>query len=167
MTHEDYVRAIEYWKNKKTIAMPKDELSKKANEYIEKNNTCALATGTGNFIRCTPVEYSYHDGKFWIFTEGGEKFIGLEKNKNVSLAIYDKYDGFGNLHSIQITGIAEFITPFSETYNSHAAFKRISIDALKRLYSPMNLLCITPTKMDLLFSDFKKEGYNNRQTLIL
>ncbi len=167
MTHEDYVRAIEYWKNKKTIAMPKDELLKKANEYIEKNNTCALATGTGDFIRCTPVEYSYHDGKFWIFTEGGEKFIGLEKNKNVSLAIYDKYDGFGNLHSIQITGIAEFIPPFSETYNSHAAIKKISIEALKRLDSPMNLLCITPSRMDLLFSDFKKEGYSNRQTLML
>ncbi len=167
MTHEDYVRAIEYWKNKKTTAMPKDELLKKANEYIEKNNTCALATGTGDFIRCTPVEYSYHDGKFWIFTEGGEKFIGLEKNKNVSLAIYDKYDGFGNLHSIQITGIAEFIPPFSETYNSHAAIKKISIEALKRLDSYMNLLCITPTRMDLLFSDFKKEGYSNRQTLML
>ncbi len=167
MTLEDYVRAIEYWKNKKTIAMPKDELLKKANEYIETNNTCALATGTGDFIRCTPVEYSYHDGKFWIFTEGGEKFIGLEKNKNVSLAIYDKYDGFGNLHSIQITGIAEFIPPFSETYNSHAAIKKISIEALKRLDSPMNLLCITPSRMDLLFSDFKKEGYSNRQTLML
>lgn len=167
MTHEDYVRAIEYWKNKKTIAMPKDELLKKANEYIEKNNTCALATGTGDFIRCTPVEYSYHDGKFWIFTEGGEKFIGLEKNKNVSLAIYDKYDGFGNLKNIQITGKAEFITPFNETYNSHAAIKKISIEALKRLDSPMNLLRITPTRMDLLFSDFKKEGYSNRQTLIL
>ena len=23
-------------------------------------------------------EYSYHDGKFWMFSEGGEKFIGIE-----------------------------------------------------------------------------------------
>lgn len=30
-----------------------------------------------------------------MFSEGGEKFIGLEKNANVSLAIFDKYDGFG------------------------------------------------------------------------
>lgn len=166
MTHEEYERAITYWKNKKTTPMPREKLLKKADEYIEKNNTCALATGTGDFIRCTPVEYSYHDGKFWIFTEGGEKFIGLEKNKNVSLAIYDKYDGFGNLNSIQVTGIATFITPFTETFNNHAAYKKISIEALKRLNAPMNLLCITPTKMDLLFSDFKKEGYSNRQTLL-
>lgn len=52
-------------------------------------------------MRCTPIEYSYHDGKLRMFSEGGEKFIGLEKNENVCLAIYDKYDGFGNFKSIQ------------------------------------------------------------------
>ncbi len=165
MTHEEYQKAIDYWKSKKTVEMPKEELLKKAEDYIRSNNTCALATGTGDYVRCTPVEYSYHDGKFWIFTEGGEKFIGLEKNSNVSLAIYDKYEGFGKISSIQIMGKAELIPPFSETYHSHAAYKKISIDALKRLDPPMNLLCITVKEMNLLFSEFKKEGYSNRQTL--
>lgn len=36
-----------------------------------------------------------------------------EKNENVSLAIFDKYDGFGTLKSVQITGKAELIEPFS------------------------------------------------------
>ncbi len=27
--------------------------------------------------------------KFWMFSEGGQKFIGLEKNENVCLAIYE------------------------------------------------------------------------------
>lgn len=72
-----------------------------------------------------------NDGKFWMFSEGGRKFIGLEKNSHVCLAIYDKYDGFGNLRSLQVTGIAAMVEPFSEEYNAHAAFKKIPLDALK------------------------------------
>lgn len=112
MTHEDYVKAAAYWKNKEQIKMPEEKLKQAVKKYIDENNTCALATGAGDFIRCTPIEYSYHDGKFWMFSEGGEKFIGLEKNKNVCLAIYDKYNGFGSLKSLQVMGTAEMIEPF-------------------------------------------------------
>lgn len=133
-------------------------------EYIYANNTCALATGTGDYVRCTPVEYSFHDDKFWMFSEGGEKFIGLEKNDNVCLAIYDKYDGFGNLKSIQVIGKVEIIEPFSDVYNTHAVYKKIPISALQKLEVPMNLICVTPIKMDILFSEFKKDGYSSRQT---
>ena len=89
--------------------MPKEALKQAIDAYVNANNTCALATGTGDYVRCTPIEYSFHDGKFWMFSEGGEKFIGLEKNANVCLAIYDKYDGFGNLKSVQIMGKAEMV----------------------------------------------------------
>ena len=58
--------------------MPKDELQRAVEKYIGENNTCALARGAGDFVRCTPIEYSYHDGKFRMFSEGGEKFIGVE-----------------------------------------------------------------------------------------
>ena len=80
-------------------------------------------------------------------------------------ALYDKYDGFGNLRSLQVTGIATMVEPFSEEYNAHAAFKKIPLDALKKLPSPMNLICVTPTRIDALFSDFKKDGYSVRQVL--
>lgn len=59
-----------------------------------------------------------------MFSEGGEKFIGLEKNENVCLAIYDKYDGFGNLKSLQVMGRAEMVEPFSDVYKSHAEYNR-------------------------------------------
>ena len=49
-------------------------------ESLHGNVVCALAAGIGDYVRCTLLEYSYHDGEFWIFTEGGEKFIGLERN---------------------------------------------------------------------------------------
>ena len=57
------------------------------------------------------MEYSYHDGQFWIFTEGGEKFIGLERNKNVSLAVFEKPPDFGALKSVLVMGTAKLIEP--------------------------------------------------------
>ena len=165
MTHEEYEKAAKYWKNKEQVEMPRKELEQAVESYIEANNTCALATGTGDYVRCTPIEYSYHDSKFWMFSEGGEKFIGLEKNDNVCLAIYDRYDGFGNLKSLQVMGKAEMIEPFSDTYKAHAEYKKIPLAALEKLESPMNLICVTPVKIEVLFSEFKKNGYSSRQTL--
>lgn len=166
MTHEEYIKAANFWKEKETVQMPEKELKEVIEKYVEANNTCALATGAGKFVRCTPIEYSYHDGKFWIFSEGGEKFTGLEKNENVSLAIFDKYNGFGTLKSVQITGKAEMINPFSEAYNALAAYKKIPMQALEKLDPPMYLICIRPVKVDALFSEFKKEGYDSRQVYV-
>ena len=165
MTHEQFQKAAQYWNNKEQIVAPEEMLKQRVYEYINANNTCALATGTGDYVRCTPIEYSFHDDKFWLFSEGGEKFIGLEKNKNVCLAIYDKYDGFGKLKSLQVMGKAEIIEPFSDIYNAHAEYKKIPIAALKKLESPMNLICVTPIKIEALFSDLKNDGYSSRQTL--
>ena len=153
MTHEQFEQTAQYWNKKEKITMPEEALKQAVEKYIQENNTC------------TPIEYSYHDGKFWMFSEGGEKFIGLEKNANVSLAIFDKYDGFGNLESLQIMGRAEIIEPFSDSYNAHAEYKKIPLEALKKLEHPMNLICVTPARIDALFSDLKKDGYSIRQTL--
>ena len=56
---------------------------------------------------------------------------------------------------------------FSEIYNSHAAYKKIPLAALQKLSSPMHLICVHPTRVDCLFSDFKELGCSTRQTLIL
>lgn len=166
MTHEQFEEAVQYWDKKGTVPMPEAELKTAVTDYIQANNTCALATGAGDYVRCTPIEYSFHDGKFWLFSEGGKKFIGLETNPNVCLAIFDKYDGFGNLKSLQIMGKAELVEPFSDAYNAHAAYKKIPLAALQKLAAPMNLICITPTEINALFSDFKKGGYSSRQTIM-
>ena len=62
-------------------------------------------------------------------------------------------------------GKAQIIEPFSDIYNAHAEYKKIPLAALKKLESPMNLICVTPVKIEALFSDFKKNGYTSRQTL--
>ena len=164
MTHEQFQAAADYWNKKDRTEMPEEKLKEVVIDYIQANNTCALATGTGDYVRCTPIEYSYHDGAFWMFSEGGEKFIGLEKNENVCLAIYDKYNGFGNLKSLQVMGKARLVEPFSKEYEAHAEVKKIPLAALKKLDPPMNLICVEPVKIEALFSNFKKEGYDSRQT---
>ena len=168
MKHEEYEKAINFWSKKETKAMPVDMLMPIVENFLSNSSVCALATGAGDFVRCTPLEYSYLDGKFWIFTEGGEKFIGLETNKNVSLAVFDKNPDFGELMSVQVMGTAELIEPMSDEYLSHADYKKVPVAALQKLADsgePMHLLCITPVKMDVLFSDFKKQGYDSRQKI--
>ena len=40
--------------------------------------------------------------------------------------------------------------PFSDTYNKHAKIKKLPVETLKKLASPMNLICVTPVKMEVL-----------------
>lgn len=169
MTHEDYERAANHWKIKDSSSekLDKDTLLKEIGQYIEENNTCALATGNGKFVRVTPIEYAYHDGAFWMFSEGGEKFTALEQNKNVCLAIYDKYEGFGKLKGMQVTGIAEMVEYFSEEYNAAADYKKIPLEALRKLPEPMNLIKVMPVKIEFLNSEFKKYGCASRQGIVL
>jgi nitroimidazol reductase NimA-like FMN-containing flavoprotein (pyridoxamine 5'-phosphate oxidase superfamily) len=106
MDHNAYQKAAEHWKiiDAQAKKMDQEQLSQAILDYIKQNNTCALATGAGDFVRCTPIEYSFHDGAFWMFSEGGEKFKALEQNKNVCLAIYDKYSTFASLKGLQVMG---------------------------------------------------------------
>lgn len=168
-TDENLRAAARYWDEKDagSVKLERAKLQAMVEDYIRANNTCALATGAGAYVRCTPIEYSYHDGCFWMFSEGGKKFIGLAENPQVCLAIYDKYEGFGRLCGMQVMGRAELVEPFSETYIAHAAFKKIPLAALKKLDSPMHLICVHPTRIDCLFSAFKELGCGPRQTLVL
>lgn len=63
MTKEEYQAAIHYWEEKDAVSVKLEpgKLRSMVEEYIQANNTCALATGTGNYVRCTPIEYSWHD----------------------------------------------------------------------------------------------------------
>ena len=168
MDAEEYSRAAAYWTSKKYLAMLGDQLKHWAEEFFTEKSVCALATGYGEAVRCTPLEYSYHDGAFWIFTEGGLKFANLEHNKNVSLAIFDQDAKFGALRSAQVEGIAEIVEALSDVYLAHAEYKRVPEAMLRKLADeghPMYLLRIMPTRADILCSAFKNEGYDSRQVL--
>ncbi len=157
--------AAGYWTSREAASkkMPAQALWEAAEQYITANNTCAMATAAGSFVRCTPIEYAWHDGAFWMFTEGGKKFVGLEANSNVCLAIYDSYSGFGKLKGMQISGKAWVVEPFSEEYVNAAEWKKIPLQALKDLPFTMNLIKVVPIELDFLNSDFKEAGYDSRQ----
>ncbi len=168
MNEQEYAEAAEYWKKHECAEMPAEELRRFAEGLLAEKRVCALATGAGDFVRCTPLEYSFHDGSVWIFTEGGEKFVGLAKNPNVCLAVYDQDPGFGALRSIQVTGKAELVEPMSEAYIAHAEHKKVPVAALQKLADegrPMHLIRIRPTHADVLCSKFKEQGYSSRQSL--
>lgn len=165
----DYNKAASYWieKDKKAVKMDRDTLLAKIEKFIMAHNTCALATGCGKFVRCTPIEYNYKDGRLWMLSEGGLKFRGLKDNKNVCIAIYDSYTGFGQLGGMQITGTAELIEPWTDEYMDLLAFKKIPAENLKKLPVTMYLIKVTPICIDFLCSKFKNLGFDSRQHLCL
>ncbi len=116
-------------------------------------------------MRNTPIEYNYVDECFYFFSEGGLKFKGLKENKNVSIAIFESYGGFGQLKSLQVQGEASMIEPFSEEYLKLMEHKKIPVEAMKKLPQAMNLIKVAPTAFDYLDSDLKKDGFAGRQHL--
>lgn len=173
MDHADFERAATYWERKDAAGaaaspesrMGADELRQEIDTFLAKHNTCALATAAGDAVRCTPLEYTYHDGAVWIFSEGGRKFVGLEANPQISLCVYEGYQGFGGLASVQMDGTAEILLPGDAEYASAAEFRHIPLETLEKLPEPMYLIKVTPQRVDYLRSDLKKRGLSSRQHL--
>ena len=167
MWEMDFDMAAAVWveKDKDSVHMEGAALEDKIDEFIKAHNTCALAVASGDFVRCTPIEYNYVEGSFYLFSEGGLKFKALKDNKNVAFAIYEPYGGFHQLKSLQVMGVASMVEPFTDEYLKIMEYKKIPVEAMKKLPMPMNLIKIVPKSYDLLDSDLKKEGFGNRQHL--
>ena len=156
----NYDEASEYWTSRECSSKKHPGAKNSLLNFIAAHHICALATGTGDFVRCTPIEYNWVDQAFWLFSEGGLKFRALKDNKNVCLAIYDEVKGsvFGQLHSVQISGTVEVMRLLE--------YKHIPEVAIRKLPEPIHLLRIVPSEADYLNSDFKKEGYDSRQHIL-
>ena len=165
----DYNKVASYWieKEKNAVQMDRDELLSRIEKFILTHNTCALATGFGDFVRCTPIEYNYKDGRFWLLSEGGLKFRGLESNKNVCLAIYDAYTGLDQLGGMQVSGVAELVEPWTSEYMDLLALKKLSAQKMKKLPTTLYLIKVTPTRIDFVRSEIHKLGFDIRQHLCL
>ena len=161
----DYDKAAAYWTSKDSAAKKLDDkaLLEHIEEFIRKENTCALATSSEGSTRCTPIEYMYSDGIFYMFSEGGLKFKNLKDNKRVGIAIFETYSGFGALKGLQAEGIAEIVEPFSEEYLRAMELRHIPETAMRKLPEPMNPIKIKPLFYDYLDSDLKNENVSVRQ----
>ena len=169
MWEPDYDKQAKYWMEKDAVSnkLDPEKLKERIDSFIRERKTCTLATGMDGFVRCTPIEYNFLDGRFYLLSEGGLKFKSLKNNKNVSIAIYDAYEGFAKLKGLQIQGTAEMIEPFSDEYLKILEYKHIPLEAMKKLPEAMNLIKVVPQSFDLLDSELKLEGVDVRQHLEL
>ena len=167
MDTDDFDYAETYWQQRdaQAAAMPRAELKAAIEDFLKAHTTLALATATGDFVRCTPLEYTYDQGALRIMSEGGLKFKALRSNRNVCAAIFEPF-GSGTLQGMQVTGRIAFVDAWSSEYNSFLDLKGIDPAIIRKMERPMPLLKLEPTEIDFLNAAFKKEGYGSRQHLI-
>ena len=154
-----------YWAEQQKGAkhMESEKVLKHIDGFIKSHDTCALATCTGDYVRCTPMEYIYMDGEFYLYSEGGNKFICLENNLNVSVSIYEYHGDRNDSHGLQIAGRAELYPPRCELFKKVLAFVGIPYDSLKASETDAVLIKITPEMYEMYDTDFVKQGFDVRQ----
>lgn len=157
------VEALKVWEK----PMPKEALKKEIDHFIIRHNMMALSTGSGTYERCSPIEYIYRHGCFYIITEGGNKFRGLLQNPQVSVGIYDEYKGMNQLGGLQIMGMASIVPYRSETYLEMMNQKGVKEQALSQLAIELYMVEIKPISMEFLYSPLKQQGYDAKQRLLL
>ena len=161
----DYKQLQNFWKERQKTSkhMDRDKVYEHIKTFIKNHNTCGFATGYGDYVRCTPIEYNFMDEEFWFISEGGNKFIGLEKNKNVSLAIFDYYGDMNNSHGLQVMGKAILYDNKSDEFKKVLAFKNIEFDVVRAAKVNLAVVRVIPTEYEMFDTDFRKEGYDVRQ----
>lgn len=152
-------------KDKGKNVMETHKLKGYIDDFIEKHNTCALATGHDNNVRVTPIEYLYMNDCLYIISEGGEKFINLINNPNVSICIYDSYKNMNELAGMQIMGTSEMIKIGSDEYISVLTKKGLKYENIMALPISLNLIKVNIKLVEFLWSGFVKLGYDAKQIL--
>jgi menaquinone-dependent protoporphyrinogen IX oxidase len=155
--------ALELKKIKDHLISPAPQTKEFIEEFLSSHNTCTLSTAYQNRVRSTPIEYNYFNGFIYFLSEGGEKFANLPLNNQVSISIYEDYTGFQNLAGMQITGTSEIIDENSDEYQNVLKMKGLKIDFIKRNPVKMNMIKIKINKVEFLYSEFQKLGYEAKQ----
>lgn len=167
----DYIKASEYWKNKVKSVAPDDVILSTVNSILSGFRHCTLATASDGEVDSTPVHYIYMDECIYIFSEGGDKFRHLMKNKNVSISVFNHDGDFGNIHSVQVYGIASIVEELSAEYMKAVdnSVYKLNAEYLKKraeMGEAIHLIKIVPNKYKVTDSNFKKDGFDINQVLI-
>ena len=157
-----YSMKLKYLAEKIIVPLNHEKLKIAIDEFLSSHNTCTLATCHLDSVRSTPIEYSYYNGFLYLLTEGGEKFANILLNKNVSVSIYEDYNGMNNIKRMQITGHAVIIKD-DEEFDGVLEFKGLNIEFIRSMSIKMNIVKIIPDKIEYLNSQFKTNGYNAKQ----
>jgi menaquinone-dependent protoporphyrinogen IX oxidase len=158
----EYSMKLKYLAEKIIVPVDHDKLKIDIDEFLSSHNTCTLATCHLDSVRSTPIEYNYYNGFLYLLTEGGEKFAKLLLNKNVSVSVYEDFNGMNNLKGMQITG-HDLLIEDDEEFNSVLEFKGLNVEFIKSMPIKMNMIKIIPDKIEFLNSKFQTEGCNAKQ----
>lgn len=150
--------------NKSKKKMPKEELLIEITKFIKEHNTCALATGNKDFIRNTPMKYIYYKRSFYFVTQEGYDFKGILQNSNVSIAIFNNHISMDNILGMQILGKGEVVSKTSDEYLEVIEKNNIKIESDDNLSISINLLKVVPDNIEFTNSEFKKNGFDSKQT---
>lgn len=145
--------------------MPPEDIRKDLEQYLGSHRLCVLATACRSFTRATVLEYTWRDGVFWIFSEGGRKFRALAENPLVGLTVFDPDFRPGKVRSVQCGGRGELVPYLSEEYLEAAEQIGLTREKLKKMSPPLHLIRIRPESFLMLDSQFREKGYGVRQHL--
>ncbi|WP_067048332.1 flavodoxin domain-containing protein [Methanofollis ethanolicus] len=143
--------------------VPEEELLAGIETFLRAHRTGVLATGHGDRVRATPIDYIYANGMVYIYSEGGEKFAHLIQNPAAALAIYNDDTSPEEIRGLQLMGRAEVLRPESPGHREALTLRGIDMERLAGLTIEMNVIRITPLKAEYLNAVFKKEGCAIRQ----
>ncbi len=143
--------------------MSQEMLEQEIEGFIKKHNMLALTTGSGNEVRCSPVEYIYNNKCFYIITEGGLKFRGLTQNNKVSFGIYDTYEGMNKLGGLQVTAYAEMIPLLCDEYIKIMGVRGVNLETIHKLPIDLYVIKLVPNTYEFLYSPLKERGYDAKQ----
>jgi len=159
----DAALAIKAVRDSFAAAAPPDEVRRRIDEFLDSHNTCTLCTGAGGHVRATPIEYLYRDGELFLISEGGEKFAHLMVNPNVSVAVYDPYEGMDRLAGLQLLGRVEVVPQGADDYLRALGWRGLDPAALAALPFALNLLRVHLERAEFLWSGFRELGYARHQ----
>ncbi|MGZ7135108.1 MAG: pyridoxamine 5'-phosphate oxidase family protein, partial [Methanobacterium sp.] len=159
----DYALELKSIKEELMPQAPSNMIKETIEEFLKAHNTCTLSTSYKNRVRSTPIEYNYNEGFIYLLSEGGEKFSNLPLNENVSVAVYEDYTGMNDLAGMQITGTAYIIPGDSDEYEDIIKMKGLNMNFIKNYPVNMNIIKIELQRIEFLYSEFKKSGYEPKQ----
>jgi general stress protein 26 len=147
-----------------------EHLQKLIIRLLETCPLCVVATCSDNIPRASTVEFFPMGTTLYILTEGGIKIENIKRNPHVSIAIHADFTGWSDVKGVQITGTAEIGEKGSSIFNEgvSAYNRRRGLQSTAgSLPDFMNVIKVTPAKLEYLDATLGEKDYKVRYTLSL
>lgn len=135
---------------KDTIDNREKSLKNIFRKFIKNNNTCVLSTCYNNNPRPTPMEYIYHNNKFYFISEGGVELANILRNNNVTIGIFDDYKNSNKVNGVQISGKAFIVEDSSDEYSEILKIGKNNPNKIEKSDIILNVFKVSIEKFEIL-----------------